>query len=290
MDSESKILDIRSLEKGSKFGYIFDIAYDGRVFDTFDELKGKKSVKGEFSRIMNELGFTWAKGVQQAGRTDAKVSASSNFLYVSSNYDKDFSRLIERFNSKTEKGLKINRYMKTLPNLVFPDLIESRSYCYSYPKKKIVNDLEKIDKLTKELSGTYDVSIFTDEKGKKLKEKVRSVEIDYRDGSLNYKGSSFMPRQVRIMSSFILTNSYEPLPGKYLTLVGVELKEELRNVLIEKAPEVVEDNLLYAEKMKDLYIFYVDRKKKGEFIGSRGKNIKKLRKKYGNIVVREKVL
>jgi len=45
--------------------------------------------------------------------------------------------------------------------------------------------------------------------------------------------------------------------------------------------------LTISEKMGDLYIFYVDSSKKGEFIGTRGKNIKNLRKKYGDIVVRE---
>ena len=287
MDMESKDMDLRSLEKGSKFGYMYYIAYDGKAFDTFDELKGKRSVKGEFARIMNELGFTWAKGVQQAGRTDAKVSASENILYMSSNYREDVDKLIERFNSESGKELKIKRYKKTLPNLVFPDMVEERAYCYSYPAKKVTRTPEEIERLCEELSGTYDVSRFTDYKGKQLKEKVRRVELSYRDGKLYFRGSSFMPKQVRIMSAYILTDTMKPLPGKYLTLEKIILKPEMEDYLIERAPEVVEENLMFAERMNAAYIFYVDKKKKGEFIGSRGKNIKKLRKKYGNIIVRE---
>ena len=165
MDMESKGMDLRSLEKGSKFGYMYYIAYDGKAFDTFDELKGKKSVKEEFAKIMNELGFTWAKGIQQAGRTDAKVSAFENILYMSSNYREDVDRLVERFNSKSGKALKVKGYRKTLPNLVFPDVVEERGYCYSYPAKKVTRSDQEIEKLCEELSGTYDVSRFTDYKG-----------------------------------------------------------------------------------------------------------------------------
>ena len=287
MDMESKTMDLRSLEKGSKFGYMYYIAYDGKSFDTFDELKGKKSVKEEFAKLMNELGFTWAKGIQQAGRTDTKVSASENILYMSSNYKGDVDKLIEKFNSRSEKALKINRWKKTLPNLVFPDMVEERAYCYKYKAGKITRSEQEIKDLCEELSGTYDVSKFTDYRGKQLKEKVRRVELSYEDGKLNFRGSSFMPKQVRIMSAHILTDTTNPLPGKYLTLTEIVLKDEMEGLIIEKAPEVVEENLLYAEKTRDTYIFYVDRKKKGEFIGGRGKNIKKLRKKYGNIIVRE---
>ena len=289
MDMENKIMDLRSLEKGSKFGYMYYISYDGKAFDTFDELKGKRSVKEEFAKLMNELGFTWAKGIQQAGRTDAKVSASENILYMSSNYRGDVDKLIERFNSKAGNTtkIKIKSYKKTLPNLVFPEMVEERAYCYKYKASKITRSTEEIEKLCEELSGTYDVSRFTDYKGKRLKEKVRRVEVSYREGKLYFRGSSFMPKQVRIMSAYILTDTMEPLPGKFLTLEEIVLTQEMKNLIIERAPEVVEENLVLAEKMGDIYIFHVDRKKKGEFIGSRGKNIKKLRKKYGSIVVRE---
>ena len=68
-------INLRVLEKSDKFGYLFFIAYNGIKFDAFDEIKNKHTVKGDFSKILLELGFSWAKGVQQAGRTDAKVSA-----------------------------------------------------------------------------------------------------------------------------------------------------------------------------------------------------------------------
>ena len=64
-------MDTRSLEKSAKLGFLFYISYEGKKFHSFDENSDKKSVKGEFIRIANELGFTWAKGVQQGGRTDA---------------------------------------------------------------------------------------------------------------------------------------------------------------------------------------------------------------------------
>ena len=89
------------------------------------------------------------------------------------------------------------------------------------------------------------------------------------------------------MSAYILTDSMEPLPGKFLTLEEIVLNKEMDNMIIEPATDVNEENLEFAEKMGDIYIFHVDRKKKGEFIGTRGKNIKKLRKKYGTIIVRE---
>ena len=66
-------MDIRVLEKNKKTGYIFYVSYRGSGFDAFDEMAGKTTVKGYFKEIMNSLGFTWAKGIQQGGRTDAKL-------------------------------------------------------------------------------------------------------------------------------------------------------------------------------------------------------------------------
>ncbi|WP_319203201.1 pseudouridylate synthase [uncultured Ilyobacter sp.] len=284
---ENKLINLRKLEKSKKFGYLFYISYRGGSFDAFDEVKNKKSVKGRFREIMDSLGFTWAKGIQQAGRTDAKVSAGENILYVSSSYLGDMEEIAARFNEISKKEMRIKKVQKTLSDLVIPDLVEAREYCYRYPMAKVKNSEENIEKLCKELSGTYDVSEFTDFKGKQLREKVRSVELSFRDNGLWFYGSSFMPKQVRIMSGYILTGEKTPLPGKYLNLEKIHIKKNLEEIFIEKAPEIKESNLLYAEKMGDLYIFYVDSSKKGEFIGTRGKNIKNLRKKYGDIVVRE---
>ena len=47
-------------------------------------------------------------------------------------------------------------------------------------------------------------------------------------------------------------------------------------------------NLVYAEKLgENINIFYVMEDKKSEFIGKNAVNIKKLKKVYGEIVVRE---
>lgn len=284
---ENKATNLRRLEKSKKFGYLFYISYRGGSFDAFDEVKNKKSVKSRFREIMNSIGFTWAKGIQQAGRTDAKVSAGENILYVSSGYPGDMDELVRKFNEISKKELRIKKVKKTVADLVIPEWVEAREYCYRYPPAKIKNTEGDIERLCAELSGTYDVSGFTDFKGQQLKEKVRSVEVSFRENGLWFYGNSFMPKQVRIMSGYILTGEKTPLPGKYLNLEKIYLKKDMEDLFIEKVENIREENLLYAEKMGGLYIFYVNTSKKGEFIGTRGKNIKKLRKKYGNIVVRE---
>ncbi len=196
-------MDIRSLEKTNKIGYIFDIFYNGKYFDSFDEIKNKETVKGKFKTIMNSLGFTWAKGIQQGGRTDAKVSGS-NCLYVSSTFNRNIQKIIDEFNILTEGKMKITRYRKTFPNLFFPDYVKQRKYIYKYPEKLITSSTEEIQKLCKEYSGTYDVSIFSDSKGKKLKEHIRTVNISFENNTLTFLGNSFMPKQVRITSGYIL--------------------------------------------------------------------------------------
>lgn len=281
-------MDIRAIEKTSKWGYMFYISYNGQKFHSFDEMAGKKSVKGVFREIMEKVGFSWAKGIQQAGRTDAKVSANENILYVSSNFNGDMENLKNSFNQLSTGDLKVTMVKKTFPNLVFPEMIEKREYIYSYPKKLIKNSEEEIEKLCRELSGTYDVSKFTDKKGLELKEHIREVKITYENGKLRFLGNSFMPKQVRIMSGYILTDKKEALMGKYLTLEKIYLKEELKNLILEKC-EVEVENILEAERTldKNLYIFYVKKGSKGEFIGKNGSNIKKLKKIYKNIIVRE---
>lgn len=282
-------MDIRTIEKNDKWGYMFYIKYDGTKFHSFDEMSGKRSVKGRFKEIMNELGFTWAKGIQQGGRTDAKVSATENILYVSSKFDGDRKELQERFNSLSDDSLKITMIKKTIPNLVFPEMIARREYIYEYPKKRVKNSLEEIEKLCKELSGKYDVSEFTDKKGLELKEHIREVEINFQNGKLFFSGNSFMPKQVRIMSGYILTGKKEALEGKYLTLSKIVLSEDLRASIFEQIDDIKVGGVerVEANPERTLYIFYTSKDKKGELIGKNGKNIKALKKIYGDIVVKE---
>lgn len=277
-------MDIRSLEKSKKLGFLFYISYDGKKFHSFDENSDKKSVKGEFIRVLNELGFTWAKGVQQGGRTDSEVSAMENILYVSSNYSKNLEKLKTYFNEKIE-GLKILQIKKTLPNLVLPDLVESREYIYKYPKEKIGKSIENIQKTCQELSGTYDVSKFSDEKGSKLQEKIRTVNVTYSEEGLYFVGNSFMPKQVRIMSSVIFTDKNRIFPAKYLYLKKINLKQEVSNYIFEDNKEIKVEGVKKIEKSNALSIFYTD--DKGKLLGKNGNNIKVLKKQYGNIVVRE---
>lgn len=283
-------MDIRTIEKSKKWGYMFYISYNGQKFQSFDEMDGKKSIKGKFREIMEKIGFTWAKGVQQAGRTDAKVSANENILYVSSNFNGDINKVQEEFNKNSDADLRVTMIKKTFPNLVFPNMIEKREYIYSYPEKLIKNTKEEIEKLCEELSGTYDVSEFTDKKGLELKEHIREVKITYENGKLRFLGNSFMPKQVRIMSGYILTGKKEPLMGKYLTLEKIYLKDEMKNMILQEVLDISEENVIKVEKTTDesLYVFYISQGKRGEFIGKNGKNIKEMKRKYGDIVVREK--
>lgn len=282
-------MNFRGVEKTDKWGYIFTVFYNGEKFHSFDEMAGKTTVKGEFRRVMNELGFTWAKGIQQGGRTDAKVSAERNLLYVSSNFNGNLSEIIFKFNERMKESIFIRKVQKTFPNLSFPEYIEKREYLYRYPKKRVKRPVEDIEKVILEISGTYDVSRFTDKKGLELKEHERTVEVTYQKGVLKFVANSFMPKQVRNMAGYILTGEVETLPGKFLTLENVYLKDELVNKIILSDDTLKIDGVEKIEKTVDneITILYVKKDKKGEVIGKNASNIKSLRKKFGNIVIRE---
>ncbi|MGL5596139.1 MAG: KH domain-containing protein [Cetobacterium sp.] len=282
-------MNFRGIEKTDKWGYIFTVFYNGEKFHSFDEMAGKVTVKGEFRKVMNELGFTWAKGIQQGGRTDAKVSAERNLLYVSSNFTGDLSEIIFKFNEKMKESIFIRKVQKTFPNLSFPEYVEKREYIYRYPKKRVKRSIEDIKKTLLEISGTYDVSKFTDKKGLELKEHERTVKVTYEKGVLKFIGNSFMPKQVRNMAGYILTGEVETFPGKFLTLENVYLKEELMNKMILSCDNLKISGVEKIEKTKDdeITILYVKKEKKGEVIGKNASNIKSLRKELGNIVIRE---
>ena len=339
IDMEKPEMDklIRDFENTKYFGYMFFVEYDGQKFESFDENPNKKSVKSEFRKILEKNKIKIFKGIQQAGRTDANVSAKGNILYINSKEIIDFSKL--KF-LETE-GLKINKIVRTLPFLEFPQMIEKRYYIYEYPKKLRKNDEERINQICEKVSGKKDFYEFTSEKGKKLKNHTREIFTKYENDKLYFMGDGFLPQQVRIMSNFILNNTKfdieklndenfenrklgikdKPLDGKYLTFMKVDFSEELEKIsffdvknieelinlknensisLEIKTSESKIDNL--NEKVKNIdeitkirkiqknnyfTVFFVEKKDKGEFIGKRGKNIRKLKRIFGDIVVKE---
>ena len=333
---ENKKIDklIRDFENTKYFGYMFFVEYDGQKFESFDENPNKKSVKSEFRKILEKNKIKIFKGIQQAGRTDANVSAKENILYINSKEIIDFSKL--KF-LETE-GMKINKIARTLPFLEFPQMIEKRYYIYEYPKKLRKNDEDRINKICNKVSGKKDFYEFTSEKGKKLKNHTREIFVKYENGKLYFVGDGFLPQQVRIMSNFILNNTKfdieklndgnfenrklgikdKPLDGKYLTLMKVDFSEKLGKISffdvknIEELINLKKNNNEIFEignskiKIDDLNeqlksigkvkkiernsyftVFFVEKKDKGEFIGKRGKNIRKLKRIFGDIVVKE---
>ena len=276
-------MEIRDLEKTGYFGYLFYVKYDGTKFHSFDETKEKRSVKGEFKEILKRLNIIYYKGIQQAGRTDKDVSANGNILYLNSKQDIDLSL----FRKENTEDFEITLIKKTLPYLEIPDLISKRHYVYRYPVEKIKNTIEKINDKCTELSGKNDVSRFTTKKGEKLKEKMRELEVYYKDNELHFIGESFMPQQVRIMSAYILNDEKRALEGKYLTLESVELSNELEDMIIYEDKDLKAENVEKIERNKEFIFFYVKKSKKGEVIGTNGKNIKKMRREHGNIIIKE---
>ena len=336
IDMEKSKIDklIRDFENTKYFGYMFFVEYDGQKFESFDENPNKKSVKSEFRKILENNKIKIFKGIQQAGRTDANVSAKENILYINSKEIIDFSKL--KF-LETE-GLKINKIGRTLPFLEFPQMIEKRYYIYEYPKKLRKNDEERINQICKKVSGEKDFYEFTSEKGKKLKNHTREIFVKYENGKLYFVGDGFLPQQVRIMSNFILNNTKfdieklndenfenrklgikdKPLDGKYLTLMKVDFSEKLDKISFFDVKNIEElinlkknnnenletrnseikiddlneqlksiDKVRKIERNSYFTVFFVEKKDKGEFIGKRGKNIRKLKKIFGDIVVKE---
>ncbi|BBM38373.1 tRNA pseudouridine synthase-like protein [Leptotrichia hofstadii] len=325
---------IRDFENTKYFGYMFFVEYDGQKFESFDENPNKKSVKSEFRKMLENNKIKIFKGIQQAGRTDANVSAKENILYINSKEIIDFSKL--KF-LETE-GLKVNKIVRTLPFLEFPQMIEKRYYIYEYPKKLKKNDEERINQICNKVSGKKNFYEFTSEKGKKLKNHTREIFVKYENDKLYFVGDGFLPQQVRIMSNFILNNTKfdieklndenfenrklgikdKTLDGKYLTLVKVEFSEKLEKISffdvknieelinlkknnneifeIENSEIKIDDlneQLKSIDKVKKIErnsyftVFFIEKKDKGEFIGKRGKNIRKLKKILGDIVVKE---
>lgn len=265
----------RRLEKTKLNAYMVYIRYDGSNYACFDELKDQKTVKGYFKDLLKKENIDVYKGIQQAGRTDKDVSANENILYFMSEKENIDTLL------KYDMVIKIQ---KTIPYLEFPELIEKRKYIFSYPKEFILNSREKIEKLCYDLSGKKDFSKFTTKKGKYLKNTVRDIHIEYIDDSLTFIGDSFLPHQVRIMSSFILTNTLKPLDGKYLVLDKVYLSKTLEDLILY--PYNLDlDTVVYCEKSVKYTIIYTTDFSK--MIGKNGKNIKKLN--MGNkVIVRRK--
>ena len=339
---------IRDFENTKYFGYMFFIEYNGEKFDSFDENPNKKSIKAEFRKILESNKIKIFKGIQQAGRTDANVSAKENILYINSKDVIDFFKL--KF--LEIEGLKINKIVRTLPFLEFPQMIQKRYYIYKYPKNLVKNNEKRINQICEKVSGKKDFYEFTSEKGKKLKNHIREILVKYENGNLYFAGDGFLPQQVRIMSNFILNNTKfdieklndenfenkklgikdKALDGKYLTLEKVEFSEELEKMRffdVENIEELValknkknrenfekenlgitnlektdfkikinnlNEELENIEKIgkirkieKNSYftVFFVEKKDKGEFIGKKGKNIRKLKKILGDVVVKE---
>ena len=149
---------IRNFENTKYFGYMFFIEYNGEKFDSFDENPNKKSIKAEFRKILESNKIKIFKGIQQAGRTDANVSAKENILYINSKDVIDFFKL--KF--LEIEGLKINKIVRTLPFLEFPQMIQKRYYIYKYPKNLVKNNEERINQICEKVSGKKDFFPFSE--------------------------------------------------------------------------------------------------------------------------------
>ena len=210
----------------------------------------------------------------------------------------DFSQLkIKKIN-----GLEIKEIKKTVPFLEFPEMIKKRYYIYEYPEKLIKNDDKKIELICEKVSGKKDFSEFTNKKGKQLKEKIREIFVSYKNKKLYFSGNKFLPQQVRIMSNFILNDKKSALSGKYLTLEKVEFADEMKKLIFEKVEKFEDlfckknyfeknefeelEKIQKIEKNAYFTVFFVKNKDKGQFIGKKGKNIKKIKKVVGNVVVK----
>lgn len=209
----------------NKLGYLLEISYKGKKFDAFDEIKDKKTTKSVLKTYLISKGVVIYKGLQQAGRTDAKVSANSNYIYFIAN---EFNLDILDYDFDID-GLKIKKAYVVDKGIVLPDVVERRIYNYYYPKKFHKVDEETIISRANEISGEKDFSEFTNYKGLKLKNHIRDVKVTYDDGKLYFNGNSFMPQQVRRMAGYIFNGKKEPMNPKFLILDKIILKEGVIN-------------------------------------------------------------
>ena len=205
----------------NKLGYLLEISYKGKKFDAFDEIKDKNVLK----TYLISKGIVIYKGLQQAGRTDAKVSANSNYIYFIAN---EFDLDILDYNLDID-GLKIKKAYVVDKGIILPDVVERRIYNYYYPKKFHRVDEKTIIKRANEISGKMDFSEFTNYKGLKLKNHIRDVKVSYVEGKLYFDGNSFMPQQVRRMAGYVFNGKKEPMNPKFLILDKIILKEGVIN-------------------------------------------------------------
>ena len=209
----------------NKLGYLLEISYKGKKFDAFDEIKDKKTTKSVLKTYLISKGVVIYKGLQQAGRTDAKVSANSNYIYFIAN---EFNLDILDYDFDID-GLKIKKAYVVDKGIVLPNVVERRIYNYYYPKKFHKVDEETIISRVNEISGEKDFSEFTNHKGLKLKNHIRDVKVTYDNGKLYFNGNSFMPQQVRRMAGYIFNGKKEPMNPKFLILDKIILKEGVIN-------------------------------------------------------------
>ncbi|MGP1493991.1 MAG: pseudouridylate synthase [Streptobacillus sp.] len=216
--------------KKNKLGYLLEISYKGKKFDAFDEIKDKKTTKNVLKTYLISKGIVIYKGLQQAGRTDAKVSANSNYIYFIAN---EFNLDILDYNLDID-GLKIKKAYVVDKGIILPDVVERRIYNYYYPKKFHRVDEKTIIKRANEISGKMDFSEFTNHKGLKLKNHIRDVKVSYVEGKLYFDGNSFMPQQVRRMAGYVFNGKKEPMNPKFLILDKIILKEGVINEKSDK--------------------------------------------------------
>lgn len=206
-----------------KIGLLVKISYKGSKFFAFDELADRKTVKGLFKEYILSKNIKIYKGIQQAARTDAKVNSKENYLYfITENINLDKIEL-----NIDIQGLKILDIYIVKKDIVLPDMVEKREYIYYYSNINTIFNKEEIDKRCLLISGKKDFSKFTNHKGLKLKNHIRKVCVREEEGKLIFMGDSFLPEQVRRMTSYILKDKIKPANPKFLILNKVVLKEEI---------------------------------------------------------------
>ena len=198
------------------------IAYDGTDFQGYQSQPGKRTVQGEFEKVLRKIHKGREVAIHASGRTDAGVHAMGQVLHFDTDINMDERWWVYALNSLLPEDISVREASWVDKDFHARFSCKGKEYRYRVDRNKIKNpflrnyayhftyplNMDDMKMAMEYLCGTHDFTSFCSAKTE-VQDKVRTIhsfEVEEKGEELVFRitGNGFLYNMVRILVGTVL--------------------------------------------------------------------------------------